>query len=83
MVQYQLDQVANCSYGDYVEVSEGSYGNTDVIKRLCGLNPSSDQRTVRSKGNLLLVHLHTDDVNHNRGFFASHRGEKELFCMNE
>ncbi|XP_078344448.1 uncharacterized protein LOC144630040 [Oculina patagonica] len=69
-----LDQAADCSFGDYVEVFEGSYGSTDVIKRLCGMNPPFDQRTVRSKGNSLLVHLHTDDVHQNRGFLASHQG---------
>ena len=70
-----MDQASNCSYGDYVEIFEGSYGSTDVIKRICGLNPPSYQRKVRSKGNSLVVHLHTDEVNQNRGFAASHQGE--------
>ncbi len=71
-------QAPNCSYGNYVEVLEGSYGSTDVIKRLCSWDTPFDQRTIRSKGNSLLVYLHTDGVNFNRGFWALHLGEKEL-----
>lgn len=69
-------QVDNCP-NDYVEVLEGSYGSTDTIKRLCGANlPYRDEyRVVRSKGSSLLVHMHTDDANENRGFAASHQGE--------
>ena len=65
---------------DYVEVLEGSYGSTDSIKRLCGesLSFDTEYRTVRSKGSSLLVHLHTDDANENRGFAASHQGEYNL-----
>ena len=60
-----------------MEVLEGSYGSTDSIKRLCGANPpfENEYRTVRSKGSSLLVHMHTDDANENRGFAAGHQGE--------
>ena len=63
-----------------MEVLEGSYGSTNSIKRVCGANlPSeNDYRTVRSKGSSLLVYMHTDDANENRGFAASHQGEYNL-----
>ncbi|XP_020623195.1 tolloid-like protein 1 [Orbicella faveolata] len=69
------DTVDNCP-NDYVEVLEGSYGSTDSIKRVCGANlPFEDEyRVVRSKGSSLLVHMHTDDANQNRGFAANHQG---------
>ena len=69
----------NCP-NDYVEVLEGSYGSNDSIKRLCGANiPFQDEyRTVRSNGSSLLVHMHTDDADENRGFSASHQGEYNL-----
>ena len=72
-------QSDNCS-NDYVEVLEGSYGSTDSLKRLCGANlPFTDEyRVVRSKGSSLLVHMHTDAANQNRGFAASHQGEYKL-----
>ena len=63
-----------------MEVLEGSYGSTDSLKSLCGANlPFTDEyRVVRSKGSSLLVHMHTDAANQNRGFVASHQGEYKL-----
>ena len=63
-----------------MEVLEGSYGSTSSIKRLCGQNLpfENDYRTVRSEGSSLLVHMHTDNANENRGFAASHEGEYNL-----
>jgi len=60
-----------------MEFLEGSYGSTDSIKRLCGANLpfGNEYRRVRSKGSSLLLHMHTDPANENRGFVAVHQGE--------
>ena len=66
----------NCP-NDYVDFLEGSYGSTDSIKRFCGANLplGNEYRRVRSKGSSLLVHMHTDAANEDRGFQAGHQGE--------
>jgi len=77
VIFFLLDsQVDNCP-NDYVAILEGSYGSTDTIKRICGANlPFEDEyRKVRSHGSSLLVQMHTDDANQNRGFAANHQGE--------
>ena len=63
-----------------MEVLEGSYGSNDSIRRLCGSSlPFEDEyRVVRSNSSLLLVHMHTDAANQDRGFAASHQGEHNL-----
>ena len=73
----------NCP-NDYVEVLEGSYGSTDSIKRLCGRNLpfGNEHRMVRSKSSSLLVRMHTDDANQNRGFVANHQGKYNLIFNN-
>ena len=74
LITKQIEEAGNCP-NDYVAEIEGSFGSTDVIRRLCGSNQlPSNQSTIISSSNSLLVHMHTDSVNGNRGFVADHEG---------
>ncbi|XP_022786878.1 platelet-derived growth factor receptor alpha-like isoform X2 [Stylophora pistillata] len=72
------EEVGTCPY-DYVVVMDGSFGSTNIVIRLCGttintLSSCGGQKTMVSTTNSVLVHMHTDDKNENRGFIASYQG---------
>ena len=81
----------NCSTaGDWLDLRDGNTQNSSLLRRFCGSNIL--ERSIQTTSNNLLIHMHTDSSDNNRGFILKYKGIKLcidvdgvqfLFCMLE
>ncbi|XP_078370540.1 bone morphogenetic protein 1-like isoform X2 [Oculina patagonica] len=74
--------VSSC-YEDYVQVVDGNYTNSKIIRTFCGFHfDDTPKHPVRSSGQYMLVRFRSDWFfgDYSRGFKATFTAENEAIC---
>lgn len=74
-----MERNPRCS-SDYVEVLDGATLGSKSLGRFCRENQRSSLE-LRSSGNVMALHFHSDDIVNLQGFRAQYRGYNELGDM--